>query len=112
MSKKRFSKKGFEKLESNFQLVEMLLETSRKKVKKLQKELVDLQSHRGCIEIEKRENKNLQETFYRQRKSLCDRDIARLETQLEILQAESLGFGICFKRCYYLMYGKPDLKST
>ena len=107
MSRKRFSRKGLEKLESNFQLVELLLESSSKKVKQLEKELLDLQEHRKEIEKEMKANKD----FYNVRKSLCDRDIARLDTKLEILLAERLGFGICFKRCYCLMYGKPKMSE-
>jgi Skp family chaperone for outer membrane proteins len=113
--RKRFSKKGFEKLENNFQIVEELLKSSSRKVKKLENELKDLQNHQKNIVKETRENKDLQNLteFYNQRKSLCDRDISRLKMEKSIAEQEWIGFGICFRRCYYLMYGKPspsDLK--
>jgi hypothetical protein len=113
--RKRFSKKGFEKLESNFQIVEGLLKSSSKQVKKLEKDLKDLQSYQIEIVKETQENKDLQQLtdFFNQRKSLCERDISQLKKELSIAQQEWIGLGICFRRCYYLMYGKPsaaDLK--
>jgi hypothetical protein len=111
MSKKRFSKSGFQKLENNFQLVEKLLESSKYQIKQLQTNLQVLRDHRKTIEEEKKE-KNLQNLeFYNLRKSLCDRDIARFECQLEIAEAERVGLGLCFRRCYYLMYGKPKMSD-
>jgi hypothetical protein len=107
MSRKRFSRKGLEKLESNFQIVEVLLDSSMKKEKKMIKEVLDLKDHRASLQNETKEAKA--SAFYKQRKSLNDRDIARAETQLEILQAERLGYGIYFKKCYRLMYGKPTM---
>ncbi len=107
MSRKRFSRKGHEKLEANFQLVELLLDSSIKKEKQIRKDLFDLEHHLKSLENETSEAKA--SAFYNQRKSLCLRDLARLETQLEIHRAERLGFGICFKRCYRLMYGKPTI---
>jgi hypothetical protein len=110
MSRKRFSRKGLEKLESNFQIVEALVETVSKQIKKLETELVDLKNHQMLIEREQKENKTVQD-FYNQRKFICSRDIARLETRLEVAHAERIGVGLCFRRCYYLMYGKPKMSD-
>jgi hypothetical protein len=108
---KRFSRRGANRLEANFQLVEMLYETASKKVSKLRKELSDLQDNRASIEREAQQSEHLPLAFYLQRKSLCDRDIARIETEIEVLLDEKLGFGVCFKRCYYLKYGKPTMSD-
>jgi hypothetical protein len=113
MAKKRFSRSGLQQLENNFEIVEILLKSSASKLKKLEKELIALEEHRINIVREKHENKHilLPLDFYQQRMLLCDRDIADLKEKLLSARQDNHNVGLCFKRCYYLMYGKPKLSD-
>ena len=115
MSRKRFSKSGLELLEKNFEIVELLLKSTSTKLRRLEKELIDLENHRKTIIKENKENKSsltcCKTSFYVQRISLCDRDIENVKQKIIIARQDYLEVGVCFKRCYYLMYGKPNLSD-
>ena len=108
MSKKRFSRKGLEQLETNFEIVELLLKSTKIKLKRLEKELNDLETNRTDILIKDKCVPKYVE-FYNQRLTLCDRDIANLREKIQNTRQDNQQVVLCFKRCYYLMYGKPKL---
>ncbi len=114
MSKKRFSKKGFARLERNFQMVEKLVPATSYEVRQLQVRLTELEVHRADVMKEHKEKKSLVKSndFYNQRMALVDRDISQLNEKLKEARKDRYEVGVYFKRCFYLMYGKPKLSDV
>ncbi len=117
MARKRFSRSGLEYLDKNFDVVELLLKSSLTKLKRIESELIGLQNDQKNVIKDRKENKSFlkcsskDSDFYNQRMSLLDRDIQNLKQELAQARQDNHDVGVCFKRYYYLIYGRPKLSD-
>ncbi len=109
MARKRFSRHGRENIEKNFDIVQLLLKSSETKIKRVQSELNNLESHRKNIHSVI--VSQMQKDFDTQRIDICERDILKLKQELTNARAENHDMAVWFKRYYYLLYGRPKLSD-
>jgi len=109
---KRFSRRGIENVRRHFELVDVLLTSTSTKLDQLEGELSDLECHRANITREcllhssKKGN-----DFYNQRMSHYDQQIEKLKQDIAKAEYDNYDVIVYFKRCYYLLYGKPNLSD-
>ncbi len=109
---KRFSRQGLKKIQKSFEVVDLLLTSTSTKLEGLENELSDLECQaanitRECL-LHSSEKAN---DFYNQRMSHYNQQIEKLKQDIATAEDDNYDVIVCFKRYYYLLYGKPNLSD-